>query len=332
MEIENDINRFLEPSDEWYSIAITKGLHKLKSNHWIWFMFPQLRGLGYSYYSWFYGICSVSEAKDYLAHPVLGKRLRKFTNILLSQKKKNANIKVTDMFSDIDAIRVRSCMTLFDSISHNDIFYSVIDQYFKSKRDEETLKLLSNESYKCHNIDKEIKRYKGFVKAKSDKTEVPFSCLSIYYTPEVEIKYGKENINHDKNVATFLESVKKLWIVNQKNISCWINDILLDLYTEDEDFRHELLDTPANEITWGKLQLNGIPQGLAEQYLFHIRAFHFLAKEVINASQNEYYYLLEQNGEGCYRRLDPAMIHPLDETEKSYKMIKTIRELSADNK
>ena len=107
-----------------------------KVNHWIWFIFPQLYGLGHSMNAKYYGITSFSEAQAFLGHPVLGPHLRKITQALLQHKGKD----IRDiMGSDIDALKLRSSMTLFNLVSPNDIFADVLDVFFNSERDERTL-------------------------------------------------------------------------------------------------------------------------------------------------------------------------------------------------
>ncbi len=141
--LENtDINRFLEAQDTPYSCGYTKALEEVKNgkktSHWIWYIFPQLRYLGRSNRAHFYGIAGKGEAEAYLAHPILGARLRKITEELLKHKDKTA----LSIFGDIDAIKVCSSMTMFDFISPNDIFGEVLDSFYQSTRCELTLKVM----------------------------------------------------------------------------------------------------------------------------------------------------------------------------------------------
>lgn len=134
MENRNDIIRFLEAQDSPrndYAIALSEIQNGEKTSHWIWYIFPQLRGLGHSYMSDYYGITGRDEAEAYLQHPILGFRLREITEALLKHSDKTA----VEILGKIDALKVRSCMTLFDSISPNDIFEKVLDQFFDSERD-----------------------------------------------------------------------------------------------------------------------------------------------------------------------------------------------------
>lgn len=136
--MENGLERFIEAQNSYntYKTALHEMQNGQKRSHWIWFIFPQLKGFGHSYNSHYYGIDDEEETKAYLNHPVLGKRLRKITSVLLSHKDEDI---VTLMGSYIDAIKLRSSMTLFDAISPNDIFAQVLDAFFDDKRDDKTL-------------------------------------------------------------------------------------------------------------------------------------------------------------------------------------------------
>ena len=105
-------------------------------SHWIWYIFPQLRGLGHSSYSWIYGLADVEEAKAYLSHSVLGARLREVTQAMLTHHGKDI---VTVMGSPIDARQLRSSMTLFDAVSPNDIFRDVLNAFYDAKEDKRSL-------------------------------------------------------------------------------------------------------------------------------------------------------------------------------------------------
>lgn len=143
--MEEGLNRFIEAQDSYdtYETALQEMKDGQKRNHWIWFIFPQLKGFGHSYNSSYYGIDDLEEAKSYLDHPVLGKRLREITTVLLSHTYEDV---VTLMGSYIDAIKLRSCMTLFDAISPNDMFAQVLDAFFESKRDKKTLSKINNKT------------------------------------------------------------------------------------------------------------------------------------------------------------------------------------------
>ena len=109
-----------------------------KHSHWIWFVFPQMAGLGTSPRSVHFAIRSREEAKAYLAHPVLGARLREVMNLVLKVECRSAH----DIFGDPDDLKFRSSMTLFDAVSPDDIFATALDKYFNGERDDHTLELL----------------------------------------------------------------------------------------------------------------------------------------------------------------------------------------------
>ena len=138
MEEGKGIERFIEAQDsKWngYSVALREIMAGKKISHWIWFIFPQLRGLGRSRMAQYYGIVDRGEAEDYLNHPVLGARLREITEALLNHSDKPA----IAILGDIDALKVKSCMTLFDSISPDDIFDKALNQFYNGERDKKSV-------------------------------------------------------------------------------------------------------------------------------------------------------------------------------------------------
>ena len=132
------MKRFIDAQDSYgmYDVALQEIKDGLKRSHWIWFVFPQLKGFGRSYNSEYYGLNGVEEAKAYLEHPVLGIRLREITAALLSHGDKDVQ---AVMGSHIDAVKLLSCMTLFDAITPQDVFGQVLDSFFGGKRDRRTL-------------------------------------------------------------------------------------------------------------------------------------------------------------------------------------------------
>lgn len=123
-----------------YERALIEIINGKKRTHWMWYIFPQLRGLGRSQMAYVYGINGLEEAKAYLAHPILSKRLIEISETLLSHKDKSAY----KIFGDIDEMKLKSSMTLFAYISEeNSIFHQVLDCFFDKKMDEYTLKLIN---------------------------------------------------------------------------------------------------------------------------------------------------------------------------------------------
>lgn len=139
-----DINRFIEAQEVPYFCGYKQALEEVKNgrktNHWIWYIFPQLRCLGRSSRAHYYGIADRDEAQRYLEHPILGARIREITEVLLEHKDKTA----LSIFGDIDTIKVRSCMTMFDFLSPNDIFGEVLDSFYKSERSKLTLRVMQH--------------------------------------------------------------------------------------------------------------------------------------------------------------------------------------------
>lgn len=134
----NSLDRFLEAQERMYEIALKEIRNGEKESHWMWYIFPQLRGLGKSQMAFAYGINGLEEAKAYLDHPVLSARLIEISEALLKHKNKD----IENILGDIDAMKLRSSMTLFALISEEvSTFQRVIDCFYDSKMDEQTIKL-----------------------------------------------------------------------------------------------------------------------------------------------------------------------------------------------
>ena len=138
----NSLDRFVEVQETRYSIAMKEIQNGKKESHWMWYIFPQLRGLGWSALSHIYGIIELEEAKTYLEHPWLSGRLYELCVALLKHKDKSA----IEIFGDVDAMKLKSSMTLFSLTSENHtIFDEVLECFFDGEMDELTLKMI-NES------------------------------------------------------------------------------------------------------------------------------------------------------------------------------------------
>ena len=109
-----------------------------KQSHWMWYVFPQLAGLGTSPTSQYYAIKSLDEAKAYLAHPELGPRLDECTRLVLAVKDKTAH----EIFGSPDDLKFQSCMTLFDAVAPSGPFIQALEQFYNSDLDQRTLKLI----------------------------------------------------------------------------------------------------------------------------------------------------------------------------------------------
>ncbi len=136
-----DLNRFVEAQNASYGsyeVALNEIRGGRKTSHWIWYIFPQLKGLGYSFNSSFYGIEGRAEAEEYMRHPLLSQRLLSITKALLQIEGKSA----VEILGPIDAQKVKSCMTLFDVVSPNEVFKEVLDKYYNGEKDIRTLRKL----------------------------------------------------------------------------------------------------------------------------------------------------------------------------------------------
>lgn len=134
-----DLQRFLDAQQGDYQQALAEVKNGKKRSHWIWYIFPQLKGLGMSYNSQYYGIGGREEAKAYLEHPVLGARLREITKAFLELQGVSAH----DVFGSPDAMKVLSSMTLFHEVAEkDDPFWEVITKYYRGAPDARTREML----------------------------------------------------------------------------------------------------------------------------------------------------------------------------------------------
>lgn len=140
-----DLHKFVDAQDygysfgETYQVALNEMKKGKKDNHWIWYVFPQIHGLGWSEISSRFSIKNLHEAKDYYEHPVLGARLIEITSILV-------NLKTDDPMAVLgrtDAFKVRSCMTLFKyAVPEDDLFQKVLDKFYQGTEDSRTVEIL----------------------------------------------------------------------------------------------------------------------------------------------------------------------------------------------
>ena len=135
------LQRFIDAQQHTYHYALDEIRNGRKEGHWIWYIFPQMKGLGQSYMSENYGIVSLDEARAYLAHPILRSRLIEITQTLLQHKDKSA----FEIFGTIDAVKVRSCMTLFDVVEPISIFDDILSSFYHNERVELTLNKLKDQ-------------------------------------------------------------------------------------------------------------------------------------------------------------------------------------------
>lgn len=137
------LDRFIDAQDRDYAQALREIQNGKKQGHWIWYIFPQLKGLGYSETSKFYAINDVQEATDYLTHPVLGSRLIEISNALLATEGRSA----LQIMGRPDDAKLRSSMTLFGLVEDADpVFQAVLETFFNGRADRKTLMLTGRET------------------------------------------------------------------------------------------------------------------------------------------------------------------------------------------
>lgn len=136
-----DLSRFIEAQRDHYAPALAEIRAGRKCTHWMWYIFPQIAGLGSSVMSRRYAIQDRAEAEAYLNHPLLGARLRECVEAVLAVEGRSAH----DIFGAPDNIKLRSCATLFASVSPDEsVFHRLLDAYFQGEPDRETLRRLDS--------------------------------------------------------------------------------------------------------------------------------------------------------------------------------------------
>jgi uncharacterized protein (DUF1810 family) len=144
MEDPYRLDRFIDAQNDSgeYQSVVSELQNGRKLGHWMWYIFPQVRGLGRSWMSHKYAIASLAEARAYLEHPLLGPRLLECTRLLLRIEDQRAS----DIFGSLDAMKLRSCMTLFSRADPRQAtFRQVLDKYFQGAEDQETVRLLGGD-------------------------------------------------------------------------------------------------------------------------------------------------------------------------------------------
>jgi uncharacterized protein (DUF1810 family) len=138
-----DLSRFVQAQEDDYEQALSEIGSGRKQSHWMWYVFPQFEGLGFSSMSQRYAIKSIAEATAYLAHPILGPRLVACAEAALRIEGRTAR----EIFGSPDDMKLRSCATLFAHVSPpGPVFHQLLDKYFQGNRDDKTLELLRGEA------------------------------------------------------------------------------------------------------------------------------------------------------------------------------------------
>ena len=135
MDQNQALYRFVAAQERDYSIALAELRAGRKRSHWMWYIFPQIAGLGHSVTARFYSLQDIAEARAFLEHPLLGRRITELSRVLLSLPTNNAN----EVFGSPDDRKLRSCMTLFAMLNKDPVFEAVLDKYFNGARDERTI-------------------------------------------------------------------------------------------------------------------------------------------------------------------------------------------------
>jgi uncharacterized protein (DUF1810 family) len=134
-----DLHRFISAQEGVFDRALAELRDGLKRSHWMWYIFPQIEGLGHSPTTRHYSIKSLEEARQYLAHPVLGVRLKECAEIVLALQGRSAS----EIFGHPDDWKLQSSMTLFEVVSRpQSVFSRVLDKYYQGKRDSRTLQIV----------------------------------------------------------------------------------------------------------------------------------------------------------------------------------------------
>jgi uncharacterized protein (DUF1810 family) len=135
----HNLQRFVDAQNSVYQRVLSELKKGYKHSHWMWFIFPQIQGLGHSYMAQKYAIASKEEARAYLEHPVLGPRLRECTELVNAV----AGRSIGEIFGSPDDMKFRSSMTLFaESTMDNKVFLDALEKYFGGEPDPLTLQLL----------------------------------------------------------------------------------------------------------------------------------------------------------------------------------------------
>ena len=139
------LQRFLDAQETAYADALAELSAGRKTSHWMWFIFPQLAGLGRSATAQYYGIASLDEARAYLAHPLLGVRLRSCIEALQALP---PGPSAAGVMGEVDAMKLRSSLTLFEAAGDDDLYGAALDRWFGGERDDATLALLQRSPFR----------------------------------------------------------------------------------------------------------------------------------------------------------------------------------------
>jgi uncharacterized protein (DUF1810 family) len=142
MDEQVDLSRFVQAQQPVFETALGEIRRGRKRTHWMWYVFPQISGLGRSETARYFAITSRGEAAAYANHPLLGQRLRACVSALQDLTSSNP----VDVFGKVDAVKLRSSLTLFEAVTGDRLFGAALDRWFAGSRDDATLELLAQDS------------------------------------------------------------------------------------------------------------------------------------------------------------------------------------------
>lgn len=141
--MQNYLSRFLEAQQSTYETALSEIQQGKKQSHWMWFIFPQIIGLGFTDYNIFYAIKNMDEAQAYYNHPILGKRLIEISEAMLAIQNKTA----LEILGKPDTRKLKSCMTLFTQLPNaSPVFQQVLNKFYNGELDKKTLDILPSQN------------------------------------------------------------------------------------------------------------------------------------------------------------------------------------------
>jgi uncharacterized protein (DUF1810 family) len=150
MEYKNKLERFLVAQETSYETALSEIKNGQKESHWMWYIFPQIAGLGNSELSKYYSIRDIEEASDYVRHPILGSRLLRICTVLADFENKDVN----SIFGFPDNLKLQSCLTLFSMLEISPpIFGYLLEKYFNGQKDEYTFKIIATKNNNFNSSD-----------------------------------------------------------------------------------------------------------------------------------------------------------------------------------
>lgn len=138
-----NLNRFIDQQKTYYDIALKEIKNGYKSSHWMWFIFPQLKGLGTSEMAEYYGLNGIKEAKEYYENKYLRSNLLEISKALLKVENKSINY----ILGYPDNLKLKSCMTLFELVDNDEqVFKDILEKYYLGERDEKTIELVKKKN------------------------------------------------------------------------------------------------------------------------------------------------------------------------------------------